>query len=91
MNYVTLLTWPAGILRGVLERYDEDCMTLATKKNLVLHHPTSTKPANAEAGWDPFEVWRTRVLLPRLTEAREEKAATTVAPVPLARGTPVVE
>jgi len=22
----------------------------------------------ATAGWDPYEVWRTRVLLPRLTE-----------------------
>lgn len=93
MNYVTFLTQPAGILRGVLERYDEDCMTLATKKDLVLHNPTPTTPAskNAEAGWDPFEVWRTRVLLPRLAEAREEKAATTVAPVPLVRRTPVVE
>lgn len=23
-------------------------------------------------GWDPYEVWRTRVLLPRLNEARPE-------------------
>ena len=66
-------------------------MTLAPKKNLVLHKPTPTTPAskNAEAGWDPFEVWRTRVLLPRLAEEREDKAA--VAPVPLVRRTPVVE
>ncbi len=25
-------------------------------------------------GWDPFEVWRTRVLQPRLAEARAENA-----------------
>ena len=93
MKYVTVLTQPAGILHGVLERYDEDCMTLAPKKNLALHNSTPTTPTgkNAEAGWDPFEVWRTRVLLPRLAEEREEKPTTTVAPVPLVRRTPVVE
>ena len=43
----------------------------ATKKDLTA--PTATLPlpqaSRAEPqGWDPFEVWRTRVLLPRLTE-----------------------
>jgi hypothetical protein len=64
-------------MRGVPKRYGEDCMTLpATKKNLVV-----TQGSNA--GWDPFEVWRTRVLLPRLAAAREEKkppAAPTTVP-----------
>jgi hypothetical protein len=51
-------------------------MTLpATNKNLVLHTTTSTTPAaqKPQSGWDPFEVWRTRVLLPRLAEERENK------------------
>jgi hypothetical protein len=76
-----------------LERYDEDCITLATKKNSVLHSltPTTAASKNAEGGWDPFEVWRTRVLLPRLAQAREPRVATTATPVPLVRRTPVVE
>jgi hypothetical protein len=59
----------------------------ATNKNLVLHSTTpTTAPAQSQqAGWDPFEVWRTRVLLPRLAEAREEKSAPTIAPVQLVR------
>jgi hypothetical protein len=65
-------------------------MTLpATNKNLVLHTmtPSSTPAAQKPpAGWDPFEVWRTRVLLPRLAEQREQKvAAATVSPVQLVR------
>ena len=34
---------------------------------------TSAEPVQAEAstpGWDPYEVWRTRVLQPRLTDKR---------------------
>jgi hypothetical protein len=30
--------------------------------------PRNEEPKAASAGWDPFEVWRTRVLLPRLEE-----------------------
>jgi hypothetical protein len=41
--------------------------------------PTSSSQEQP-SGWDPFEVWRTRVLLPRLADEREEKAA--VAPPP---------
>jgi hypothetical protein len=26
------------------------------------------RPAVRDTGWDPYEVWRTRVLLPRLAE-----------------------
>lgn len=53
-------------------------MTLpATNKNLVLH-TTTPSPTHAaqkpQTGWDPFEVWRTRVLLPRLAEQREAEA-----------------
>jgi hypothetical protein len=67
----------------------KELMTLpATNKNLVLHaapQTTSASPKQA-AGWDPFEVWRTRVLLPRLAEERQEKAAAAPpAPVQLVR------
>ncbi len=64
------------------KRYNEDCMTLAaTNKNLVPQTttPSPTPAAKPPSGWDPFEVWRTRVLLPRLAEERAEKAATTPA------------
>ena len=69
-----------------LKRYGEDCMP-GTKKNVVLY---STKPTTlpiqaSESGWDPFEVWRTRVLQPRLAEARDEKAQAPPAIVPLPR------
>ena len=31
--------------------------------------PDAREPANGDStGWDPYEVWRTRVLLPRLQE-----------------------
>jgi hypothetical protein len=58
----------------------------ATRKNPVLL--PAEKPSDAalprQPGWDPFEVWRTRVLLPRLAESGEkEKPATT--PVQLVR------
>jgi hypothetical protein len=58
-----------------------------TKKNVVLHNPKPTPAPSqaAESGWDPFEVWRTRVLQPRLAEARDEKAPTAPAVIPLAR------
>ncbi len=65
-------------------------MTLpATNKNLALLQTTpSPTPAaqKSPAGWDPLEVWRTRVLLPRLAEEREQKpAAASVVPVQLVR------
>lgn len=47
-------------------------------KDLVLHSSTPEAPTG-EPGWDPFEVWRTRVLLPRLAESGE-KAGGTSAP-----------
>lgn len=71
-------------------------MTLpATNKNLVLHTTTpSPTPAGQkpQSGWDPFEVWRTRVLLPRLAEEREDKVvaapALSVQPRPLVARVP---
>jgi hypothetical protein len=64
-------------------------MTLpATNKTLVLHTTTpspTSAPQKPQPGWDPFEVWRTRVLLPRLAEEREDKAVTPVLPVQLVR------
>jgi len=88
VNRVTVVTRRAVILPGVSKRYDEDRMkSPATNKNVVLHN---AKPANApnqssQAGWDPFEVWRTRVLLPRLGQAREEAPAAPPAPPRLVR------
>jgi hypothetical protein len=64
-------------------------MTLAAKnKSTALHVTSSPSPSepSLQAGWDPFEVWRTRVLLPRLAEAREEaKSSAPTAPVQLVR------
>lgn len=58
------------------KRYDEDPMTLpATNKNMVLHSSSTPEVPSRETGWDPFEVWRTRVLLPRLAESAAEKAS----------------
>jgi hypothetical protein len=86
VNRVTVVTAPAGILRDTFKRYDEDCMP-GTKKNVVLHDlkPTTAPSQAAESGWDPFEVWRTRVLQPRLAEARDDKAPASPAVVPLPR------
>jgi hypothetical protein len=82
---VIVVTLPAGILRDVLSGTAEDCMQ-NKNQSLVLHtKPTSAPTQAAEAGWDPFEVWRTRVLQPRLAEARAEKAPTPPAVVPLPR------
>jgi hypothetical protein len=64
-------------------------MTLpATNKNLALHTTTpSPTPAGQkpQVGWDPFEVWRTRVLLPRLAEERSAKPAAPAVTVQLVR------
>ena len=64
-------------------------MTLAAKNTPTALHVTSS-PSPSEpsphAGWDPFEVWRTRVLLPRLAEAREDmKSSAPTVPVQLVR------
>lgn len=32
------------------------------------------EPETSTAGWDPYEVWRTRVLLPRLEQMEPEPA-----------------
>jgi hypothetical protein len=54
------------------------------KPGPVLHNTTPTTPA--VLGWDPIEVWRTRVLLPRLTaEQRDEKVAPRAPLVQLVR------
>lgn len=64
-------------------------MTLpAAKKNLIVHSSTPNTPTQ-ETGWDPFEVWRTRVLLPRLAQSAAEKktggAPEAFSPVKLVR------
>lgn len=35
----------------------------------------SLQPEASAAGWDPYEVWRTRVLQPRLDETKPEQAS----------------
>jgi hypothetical protein len=57
---------------------EQEPMTLpAPKKNSALNAvtPANQPTPKEQAGWDPFEIWRTRVLLPRLAEARESKTA----------------
>ena len=58
---------------------NEERMTSpATKNNLAVHTSSRpTQPTPKPSGWDPFEIWRTRVLLPRLAESRTEQATVT--------------
>jgi hypothetical protein len=57
----------------------------APKKDLTASSATPPRPPAPRAeppGWDPFEVWRTRVLLPRLHESDEPaKPLATVQPL----------
>jgi hypothetical protein len=58
-------------------------MKPATNKNIVLHTAKPTTPNQSQQlGWDPIEVWRTRVLLPRLAQLRDEAAPKPVATAP---------
>jgi hypothetical protein len=58
-------------------------MKPATNKNIVLHAAKPTNPNQSQPlGWDPIEVWRTRVLLPRLAELRDEAAPKPAAAAP---------
>jgi hypothetical protein len=44
-------------------------MKNAARTAALIAVPTSSKPETAKeapGGWDPYEVWRTRVLMPRL-------------------------
>jgi hypothetical protein len=53
-----------------------------TKKNAPspdTSSPNGRAPKSERSGWDPFEVWRTRVLLPRLEgDQEQDKPAPTV-------------
>ena len=51
-----------------------------------LANAVPTEPArNAAAGWDPYEVWRTRVLLPRVEDAAAAPRAVETNVKPLLR------
>jgi hypothetical protein len=53
-------------------------MTLpAPNKNRIAQGAAEAQ--TAATGWDPFEVWRTRVLLPRLAESRDSTATSAAA------------
>jgi hypothetical protein len=57
-----------------------------TKKNPGPADPASPNgraPQSERPGWDPFEVWRTRVLLPRLEGDQDQGKPT--SPVQLVR------
>jgi hypothetical protein len=62
-------------------------MTLpVTRKNPAILSAAATSQASPPAkqhGWDPFEVWRTRILLPRLADTG--KPDTPNAPIQLVR------
>ncbi len=45
------------------------------------HEQPASSEAAASAGWDPYEVWRTRILLPR---QRQQAAETPEAQAPVA-------
>jgi hypothetical protein len=53
-------------------------MTLpVTRKNSPILSATVTAQESLQTrphGWDPFEVWRTRILLPRLAEKGKQEA-----------------
>jgi hypothetical protein len=55
-------------------------MKNAARTAALIAVPTPAKPETAKeapGGWDPYEVWRTRVLVPRL-DARLVQAAASV-------------
>jgi len=52
---------------------------VGTEQQLVPHPTIVAGNSGATSGWDPYEVWRTRVFLPRL--AGEERARLSLAPV----------
>jgi hypothetical protein len=63
-------------------------MTLpASKQNIDVQQSNEPTERRAEPqGWDPFEVWRTRILLPRLAEAAAaEQEKLDVSPMQLVR------
>jgi hypothetical protein len=37
--------------------------------------PAASDTAQAAAGWDPYEVWRTRILLPRIQDGERNPSA----------------
>jgi hypothetical protein len=50
---------------------------LVTRKNSAIRSAATNADASPQArqhGWDPFEVWRTRILLPRLAETGKQEA-----------------
>ena len=60
----------------------------ANEPVLLEHATTSMAPApTANAGWDPYEVWRTRVLLPPVQEPAAKPRAVEAEVAPLLRQT----
>ncbi len=48
--------------------------------------PAESPSQKPQGGWDPYEVWRTRVLIPRLAEQRVAgQASDTTKPLQLVR------
>jgi hypothetical protein len=54
---------------------------VGTEKQLVPHPAIVARNSDVVSGWDPFEVWRTRVLLPRLADEALDRLS---VPAPVA-------
>lgn len=55
------------------------------KSTIDTEQGTTDRSGSAQRSWDPYEVWRTRVLLPRLEDERSaptEQPETTSEPAP---------
>ena len=51
----------------------------------LINTAPKAEPPNAKAGWDPYEVWRTRVLLPPVEQAAARPLAVETNVKPLLR------
>lgn len=57
-------------------RPNKNSMTVLVTRNSIRSATTNAdaSPQTRQHGWDPFEVWRTRILLPRLAEKGKQEA-----------------
>jgi hypothetical protein len=66
---------------GGSKKNDEMTLKIARVNDTSRSAPEAK--ATQQTGWDPFEVWRTRVLLPRIAEAAEPTPAAKSAATPV--------
>lgn len=87
-GYVTKDVDTADSAFGGSKKNDEMTLKIARSNDTSRSAP-ETKTTQ-QSGWDPFEVWRTRVLLPRIAETNApapspKNASTTVQLLPRKR------